>query len=104
MSWFLVVIAGLFEMMGVTGINKLNEKLSTKNIAITVIGFGLSFLFLTLSLKDLPMGTAYAIWTGIGAAGSALIGIIFYKESKNAVRLFCIAVIIASVIGLKLLG
>ena len=91
-------------MIGVTGINKLNEKISLKNIAITVIGFGLSFLFLTLSLEKLPMGTAYAIWTGIGAAGSAIIGIVFYKESKNAARLFCIAVIIASVIGLKLIS
>ncbi|MCM3631771.1 MULTISPECIES: DMT family transporter [Paenibacillus] len=104
MSWLFVIVAGLFEMLGVIGINKLNEKISFKNIAITVIGFGLSFLFLTLSLEELPMGTAYAIWTGIGAAGSALIGIIFYKESKNAARLFCIAVIIASVIGLKLLS
>jgi len=104
MSWFFVIIAGVFEMMGVTGINKLNEKISFKNIAITVVGFGLSFLFLTLSLENLPMGTAYAIWTGIGAAGSALIGIVFYKESKSTARLFCIAVIIASVIGLKLLS
>jgi len=104
MSWFLVIVAGVFEMIGVTGINKLNEKISMKNIAITVIGFGLSFLFLTLSLEKLPMGTAYAIWTGIGAAGSAIIGIVFYKESKNAARLFCIAVIIASVIGLKLIS
>ncbi|MFC6332096.1 DMT family transporter [Paenibacillus septentrionalis] len=104
MSWFLVIAAGLFEMIGVIGINKLNERISVKNISIMVIGFGLSFVFLTLSLEELPMGTAYAIWTGIGAAGSAMIGILFYKEPKNAARLFCIALIIASVIGLKLIS
>lgn len=104
MSWFFVIIAGMFEIVGVTGINKLNEKVNAINISIMSVGFALSFLFLTLSLEHLPMGTAYAVWTGIGAAGSAIIGILFYKEPKSIGRIFCIAVIIASVIGLKLIA
>lgn len=104
MSWLFVIIAGLFEIVGVTGINKINEKFNAINLSILVFGFGLSFLFLTLSLEHLPMGTAYSVWTGIGAAGSAIIGIILYKEPKSVARLLCIAVIIASVIGLKLIG
>ena len=104
MSWVYVIIAGLFEMIGVTGLNKLSQKVNAYNIGFTAVGFGLSFLFLSLSLRELPMGTAYAIWTGIGAAGGAIIGIIFYKEPRNAARLFFIALIIASVIGLKLIA
>lgn len=104
MSWIFVIIAGLFEIVGVTGINKVNEKFNAINLSILIIGFGLSFLFLTLSLEHLPMGTAYAVWTGIGAAGSAIIGIVLYKEPKSVARLVCIAIIIASVIGLKLIG
>ncbi|MCR8656777.1 DMT family transporter [Paenibacillus endoradicis] len=104
MSWLFVIIAGVFEIVGVAGINKLNEKVNAVNILFMALGFGLSFLFLTLALEQLPMGTAYAVWTGIGAAGSAVVGIIFYKESKSIARLVCIAVIIASVIGLKLVS
>lgn len=102
MSWIYVIVAGLFEIMGVSGMNRIKDKVSAFNIGYTIIGFGLSFALLTLALQALPMGTAYAVWTGIGAAGSALIGIIKYKESKSALRLFFIALIIASVIGLKL--
>lgn len=104
MSWVFVILAGLFEVVGVTGINKINEKFNVINLSILVVGFGLSFLLLTLSLEQLPMGTAYAVWTGIGAAGSAVVGILFYKEPKSVARLLFIALIIASVIGLKLIG
>lgn len=104
MSWVFVILAGLFEVVGVTGINKINEKFNAVNLSILVVGFGLSFLLLTLSLEQLPMGTAYAVWTGIGAAGSAVVGILFYKEPKSVARLLFIALIIASVIGLKLIG
>jgi len=69
-----------------------------------ILFFALSFVFLAIALETLPMSIAYAIWTGIGAAGGALIGILFYKESKSAKRIFFISLIILSVIGLKLVG
>lgn len=61
----------------------------------------LSFIFLEKSLKDVPIGTAYAVWTGIGAAGTAIVGILVYKEPATALRLFFIVTLIGSIIGLK---
>jgi quaternary ammonium compound-resistance protein SugE len=60
-----------------------------------------SFAFLSLALKTLPLGTAYAVWTGIGAAGTAIVGMYFFGESRDAVRVLCIALIIAGVAGLR---
>ncbi len=62
----------------------------------------MSFLLLNKSLKEIPIGTAYAVWTGIGAAGTAIVGILVYKEPATALRLFFIVMLIASIIGLKL--
>jgi len=67
-------------------------------------GFGLSFLFLTLAMNDLPMGTAYAVWTGIGAAGGAVLSMVLYNESKDWKRLVCIGLVLSATIGLKLVG
>lgn len=104
MSWLFIVLAGLFEVVGVMGIARLNKKTSFVNIVILAGGFAASFLLLSLAMKDMAMGTAYAVWTGIGTVGSALVGILFYKESKSMLRLFFILLILASVIGLKLIA
>ncbi|HLT61846.1 MAG TPA: multidrug efflux SMR transporter, partial [Microlunatus sp.] len=69
--------------------------------AVTVVGMVASFVFLALALKRLPLGTAYTVWTGIGAVGTALIGILAFSESRDPVRLLSIAAIVAGVIGLK---
>ena len=70
---------------------------------LTVIGMIASFYFLALALKHLPLGTAYAIWTGIGTIGTVVFGIILFKEPVTAMRLVCIALIISGITGLKLL-
>ena len=103
MSWFYIILAGLFEVAGVAGIAKFTSKPSIRNAIFLAAGFLTSFLFLSLAMKDMAMGTAYAVWTGIGTVGSALIGILFFRESRNVLRMLCIAVIIIAVIGLKLI-
>lgn len=103
MSWLYVILAGLFEVVGVTGIARISNKANITNYAITLIGFSISFLFLALAMEHMPMGTAYAVWTGIGTIGSAAIGIILFNESRSAKRIFFIAVVLMAVIGLKLI-
>ncbi|MCR2802836.1 DMT family transporter [Paenibacillus soyae] len=102
MSWFFVVLAGLFEVVGVAGMARFNEKASFLNFLMLGGGFLTSFILLSLSMEHLAMGTAYAVWTGIGTVGSAIIGIVFFKESKSFLRLFFIVLVLGAVIGLKL--
>ncbi|MFD8482923.1 DMT family transporter [Kitasatospora sp. NPDC059673] len=104
MAWAMVILAGLLE----TGF-AVNLKLShgfTKlwpTISFCLFALG-SFGLLTLSLKTLPVGSAYAVWTGIGAAGTALYGIIFLGESSSTLKLVSVSLVIAGVIGLQLSG
>ncbi|WP_394233651.1 DMT family transporter [Niallia oryzisoli] len=104
MAWISLIIAGLCEAFGVFTINKLNNNRDWQSLFLFVLGFGASFLFLAYAMKTLPMGTAYAIWTGIGSSGGALAGILFYGESKDWKRLTCISIILSAAIGLKLVS
>ena len=104
MSWVFLILAGLFEMTGVTMINSLHKKRNWQSLFLLVGCFGASFLFLALAMKELPMGTAYAVWTGIGAAGGAVLGMILYGEPKDAKRIFFIAMVLSAAIGLKLVS
>ena len=74
------------------------------NLLMMCVTFILSFILLSVAMSELPMSTAYAVWTGIGAVGGTLLGMIFYKESKDIKRILCIVVILASTVGLKLLS
>lgn len=104
MNWILLVSAGFLEVVGVAGMTMVSEKKTVRSLLIMLGGFGLSFLFLTIAMTSLPMGTAYSVWTGIGTVGSALVGMIVYKEPRDARRILFIAMIIGSVIGLKLVS
>lgn len=104
MAWISLIFAGLFEMFGVAMMNRLNQKRNWQSVALLIFGFGASFLFLSYAMKFLPMGTAYAIWTGIGASGGALLGMFLYGESKEWKRVVCIAMVLGSAIGLKLIS
>ncbi|HUU24302.1 MAG TPA: multidrug efflux SMR transporter [Methyloceanibacter sp.] len=102
MSWALLVLAGLFEI-GFASTLKLTDGFTKLwPTLIFTVCIVLSFLLLNKTLKDIPIGTAYAVWTGIGAAGTAIVGILVYKEPSTALRLFFIATLIGSIIGLKL--
>ena len=104
MDWLSLIFAGLFEMIGVIMISKVNKEHSMKSYVFLLISFSLSFLFLSIAMKTLPMGTAYAVWTGIGAAGGSLAGIFLYNESKNPARILAIFMVLGSAVGLKLIG
>ena len=102
MVWILLVLAGLFEIVWAVGL-KYTEGFTrlwptVGTVAAMIVSFGL----LAHVLKTLPIGTAYAIWTGIGAVGTALVGIIVLGESASPARLACIAMIAAGIVGLKL--
>src|SRR3954462_14169483 len=104
MEWISLVFAGLFEMFGVAMINKFHKERNLKSIALLVLGFGASFICLSFALETLPMGTAYAIWTGIGAAGGTILGMILYGESTDWRRLVLIVMVLSAAIGLKLVS
>ncbi len=104
MAWVALVVAGLCEMMGVFMISKYNEAKRVKNLMLLIFAFTLSFAGLAFAMETLPMGTAYAIWTGIGAAGGALLGMMFFKESKDWRRVVCIVLVLGAAIFLKLLS
>ena len=102
MPWVYLIAAGLFEV-GFASTLKLTDGFTKLwPTLIFTVCIVLSFLLLNKAVKDLPIGTAYAIWTGVGAAGTAIVGILVYKEPVTALRLFFIATLIGSIIGLKL--
>ncbi|MEY9868863.1 DMT family transporter [Peribacillus sp. NPDC006672] len=104
MAWVSLILAGLFEMFGVAMINKLHKDRNWQSLLLLFIGFGASFLFLAYAMQTLPMGTAYAIWTGIGASGGAIIGMLLYGESKDWRRVVFIAMVLGAAVGLKLVS
>ncbi|HLU22859.1 MAG TPA: multidrug efflux SMR transporter [Bacillaceae bacterium] len=104
MAWFTLILAGLLETFGVAMINQLSVKRNWQTVVLLILGFGSSLTLLSYSLRYIPMGTGYAIWTGIGVVGGALIGMIFYGESKEWKRLVFIAMVLSAAIGLKLVS
>lgn len=104
MNWLLLVLSGCIELVFTFCLSKVSKTLGMEKIlwAIgTISAIALSLLIVTKVLKTLPIGTAYAVWTGIGAVGTVLIGIIFFKEPVSFGRLFFIFTLIVSIIGLK---
>ena len=102
MPWILVVVAGVLEVGFAVFLKESNG--FTKlwpSVGAAVMG-GSSFLLLTLALKTLPVGTAYAVWTGLGAAGTVMFGIFFLSESANLLRVGSVLFVLAGIIGLKL--
>ncbi len=104
MAWISLIIAGLLEAFGVAMINQLSRTRNWQTLLLLVLGFGSSLLLLGYSLRTLPMGTAYAIWTGIGVVGGAIIGMIVYEEGRDWKRIVFIAMILSATIGLKLIS
>ena len=102
MAWLSVFIAGVFETVWAVGL-KYSDGFSRLWPSVLTIGAMLiSFWLLSYALKTLPVGTTYAVWTGIGAAGTALLGMLLFGESRDAARLVCIGLIIAGIVGLRL--
>ncbi len=104
MEWIYLVIAGVFEVAWAIGLKYSNGFTKVLPSILTITGMVASFYFLSLSLKSLPIGTAYAIWTGIGTIGTVLLGVILFKEPVNIMRVVCIVLIVCGIIGLKLIS
>ncbi|HZI33899.1 MAG TPA: quaternary ammonium compound efflux SMR transporter SugE [Candidatus Binatia bacterium] len=102
MPWLYLIVAGLLEIGWAVGLKYTNGFTRLWPSLGTVAAMGVSFFFLSLSLKAIPMGTAYAVWTGIGAAGTALFGMMVYGESREVGRILCLVMIVAGTVGLKL--
>jgi quaternary ammonium compound-resistance protein SugE len=102
MPWLYLFLAGLLEIGWAIGLKYTNGFTRLWPSVGTVACMAVSFFLLALSLKAIPMGTAYAIWTGIGAAGTALLGMVLFGESREVGRLVCIVIIVAGTVGLKL--
>ena len=102
MAWLMLVIAGVLEIAFAYGM-KSSEGFTRLMPSLLTVGTGLtSVVLLSLAMRTLPMGTGYAVWTGIGAAGTAIVGILVMGDSAAPLRVLCIVLILAGVIGLKL--
>ena len=102
MAWVYLLLAGVFEIGFAIGL-KYTEGFTRRWPSVgTVVAAGISLWLLTQALRTIPVGTAYAIWTGIGAVGVATLGMVLFSESTSPARLGCIALIVAGVVGLKL--
>lgn len=107
MAWFILLLAGVFEVLWAVGLKWVSAgSAGTRILALAFVGITLaaSVLLLAKAAQTIPLGTAYAVWVGIGAAGVAAVGMIKFNEPASIPRLACIALVIAGVIGLKLLG
>ena len=102
MAWLYLFVAGLFEMAWAIGLKYTEGFSRLVPSLLTVAAMIISLAMLGLALKTLPVGTAYAVWTGIGAVGVAILGIVLFAESADALRVGCIGLIVAGIIGLKL--
>ena len=101
-AWIVLFIAGLCEVGWAVGMNYTDGFTRLWPSVWTVAGMIASVVLLGWSLKSLPLGTAYAVWTGIGAVGTAILGVYLFDESRDVLRFVCIGLIVAGIIGLKL--
>jgi quaternary ammonium compound-resistance protein SugE len=102
MAWFLLCVAGVFEIAWAVGLKYSDGFSRLVPSVLTVGAMAASIVLLSLALKSLPVGTAYAVWTGIGAAGTAVLGMYLFQEPATVLRLASIALVIAGIAGLKL--
>jgi quaternary ammonium compound-resistance protein SugE len=102
MPWLFLILAGLFEVVWAIGLKYSEGFSKLVPSAVTVAGMVISFSFLSLSLKAIPIGTAYAVWTGIGALGTVIVGMIVFGEPSDLTRIAFLLCIIVGIIGLKL--
>lgn len=107
MNWILLIISGMVELAFTFCLSKVSKTIGTEKVLWcvgVVCAIALSLFLVEKALKTLPIGTAYAVWTGIGAVGTVLIGIFFFKEPATFGRLFFISTLILSIIGLKVVS
>ena len=102
MPWIHLAIAGVFETVWAVALKQTEGFSRLRPSIITVVAMGISLYFLSLALRELPVGTAYAVWTGIGAVGAAVLGMILFGESVSPLRIASILLIVVGIAGLRL--
>ena len=102
MKWLYLVIAGVFETCWAVSLKHTEGFTKLWPSVVAVVGMAASFYFLSLALKDLPLGTAYAIWTGIGTVGTLILGAVIFREVVTLPQILCVGLIVAGIVGLKL--
>ena len=102
MAWTILFVAGLMEVGWAVGLKASHGLSRPLPAVLTILGMLASFALLSIAVRQLPIGTAYAVWVGIGAVGTALFGIVVFREPASAARLFCLVLVVAGIIGLKL--
>lgn len=103
-AWIVLFIAGLFETAWAIGLKYSNGFTKLWPSVFTIIAMAISIWLLSISLKTLPVGSAYAVWTGIGAVGTAILGIILFHESKDILKILFILMVVAGLVGLRLVS
>jgi len=101
LAWFYLFLASFGEIFGMAAINLYNEKKNLVRLFLVVVTFTFGFFFLALAMKEIPLSIAYAVWTGLGATGAVIVGIIFFKEPLNLKRILFLSLIIIGAVGLR---
>jgi quaternary ammonium compound-resistance protein SugE len=101
MAWIELFVAGVFEIAWAVGLKYTQGFTRPWPSALTAAAMIASFVFLSRAVRTLPIGTAYAVWTGIGAVGTAILGMVLFGESHSALRLACIALVVSGIAGLR---
>jgi len=104
MAWAYLAVAGLFEVGWAIGLKYSDGFSKPVPSVLTVVAMGLSIWLLALAMKTIPVGTAYAVWTGIGAVGVAVLGMVLFGESREILRMVCLFMIVTGIIGLKIVS
>lgn len=104
MSWILLLIAGVLEIFWAVEMKYSNGFTVILPTILTIVGYIASAVFLSLAIRKLPLGTAYAAWTGIGIIGTSVLGVFLFKERLTLPQIVCIFLIVAGIMGLRLLG
>ena len=104
MAWFYLFIAGLLEIVWAIGLKYTEGFTKLVPSVVTIVAMIVSVWFLALALRTIPVGTGYAVWTGVGAVGTAILGIVLFAEPATASRLMAIGLIVAGIVGLKIVS
>lgn len=102
MAWVYLIAAGLFECGWAIGLKYTEGFTRLWPSLATLAAMAISFWLLSIAMKTIPVGTAYAVWTGIGAVGVAILGMVLFQEPKEVARIFCLILIVAGIVGLKI--
>ncbi len=104
MAWIYLVVAGLFECGWAIGLKYTDGFTKLIPSLLTISAMVISFWFLSVAMKTIPVGTAYAVWTGVGAVGVAILGMVLLGESRDITRVICLLLIVSGIVGLKLVS